>query len=289
MKKKISFIGGDLRSVYLAELWANEEFEIYTYGLEETNYLEKNTLVKKCITLEECIKASQVIISAIPFSKDDIFVNSVFGKNKIKIDEIAQYIENKIFIAGNISKKFYELIENKKSVKIFDLMKSEELAILNSIATAEGAIKIAIEETVQTIHGRNILILGFGRIGKVLAKILDGMEAKVYCAARKQEDLAWIETYGYEPVALNELNKYLDKFDIIFNTIPYIILDKSKLILLKNKIIIIDLASKPGGVDKAEADKLNLRTIWALALPGKIAPKSAAQIIKRTIEYELFM
>ena len=289
MEKKISFIGGDLRNVYLAELWANEEFEIYTYGLEKTNYLEKTNSVKKCITLEECIKSSQVIVSGIPFSKDEIYVNSVFSNNKIKIDEIAKYIENKIFIAGSISNMFYELIENKKNVKCFDLMQSEQLAILNSISTAEGAIKIAIEETVQTIHGRNILILGFGRIGKVLAKILNGMGAKVYCVARKQEDLAWIETYGYESIILNELDEYINRFDIIFNTIPHIILDKSKLVLLKKEIVIIDLASKPGGVDRKEADRLNLKIIWALAIPGKTAPKSAAQIIKKTIENEFFM
>ena len=289
MEKKISFIGGDLRNVYLAELWANEEFEIYTYGLEKTNYLEKTNSVKKCITLEECIKSSQVIVSGIPFSKDEIYVNSVFSNNKIKIDEIAKYIENKIFIAGSISNMFYELIENKKNVKCFDLMQSEQLAILNSISTAEGAIKIAIEETVQTIHGRNILILGFGRIGKVLAKILNGMGAKVYCVARKQEDLAWIETYGYESIILNELDEYINRFDIIFNTIPHIILDKSKLVLLKKEIVIIDLASKPGGVDRKEADRLNLKIIWALAIPAKTAPKSAAQIIKKTIENEFFM
>ena len=288
MEKNISIIGGDLRNVYLAELWANEGFEIYTYGLENTNYLNNKSLIKKCMTLEECIQESKIIISAIPLSKDDIFVNSVFSKKKIKIDEMLKYIENKTFIAGNITKKIYELIQNKKETECFDVMKSEQLAILNSISTAEGAVKIAIEETVQTIHGSNILILGFGRIGKVLAKILSGMGAKIFCEARKQEDLAWIETYGYEPVALENLNKYINMFDIVFNTIPYIVLDRSKLLLMKKEILIIDLASKPGGVDRVEAEKLNLKTIWALALPGKTAPKSAAQIIKRTIECELF-
>lgn len=288
MDKKISFIGGDLRSVYLAEIWANEGFNVYTYGLEKANNLNKNAFVKMCTTFEECIKESQLILSSIPFSKDDIFINSEFSKNKIRIDEIAKNIEDKIFVAGNISKKFYDLIENKNNIKVFDVMNSEELAILNSISTAEGAIKIAIEETNITIHGSNILILGFGRIGKVLAKILNGMGAKVYCEARKQEDLAWIEAYGYEKVPLKELDKHLEKFDIVFNTIPYIVLDKTKLELLKKEVLIVDLASKPGGVDRDAANNLDLRTIWALALPGKIAPKSAAQIIKKTIEHELF-
>ena len=76
---------------------------------------------------------------------------------------------------------------------IIDIMKCEELAVLNSISTAEGAIQIAMEETNHTLHDSNILILGFGRIGKVLAKMLNAIGANVYCEARKNEDLAWIK------------------------------------------------------------------------------------------------
>ena len=289
MEKRISIIGGDLRIVYLVELWINEGFKVYTYGLEESDSINNNSSINVCTNAQECMESSNLIISSIPFSKDNIFVNSCFSRNNIRIDEITKYIENKTFIAGNISNKFYEQIENKNNVKVFDIMNSEEFAILNTISTAEGALKIAIEETNFTIHSSNVLILGFGKIGKVLAKILNAMGAKVFCEARKKEDLAWIETYGYEKVPLNELDKYLGKFDIVFNTIPNIVLDIAKLKLLKKEVLIIDLASKPGGVDREAANNLNLKTIWALALPGKIAPKSAAQIIKKTIENELFL
>lgn len=285
MEKKISIIGGDLRLVYLAELFQMENLEVYTYGLERSNKLQNNKLINKCNTLEECMQSSNLVISSIPFSQDNIYVKESYSENKIMLEEVASYIDNKTFIAGSIPQEFYRLIENK-SVKILDLMKSEELAILNSISTAEGAIKVAIEEKDTTIHGSNILILGFGRIGKVLAKMLSGMEANLYCEARKQEDLAWIETYGYKKVPLNELDKSLSNYDIVFNTIPSIILDKEKLKLLKKETLIIDLASKPGGVDMEAAKDLNLKAIWATSLPGKVAPKSAAQIIKQTIEHE---
>jgi dipicolinate synthase subunit A len=66
-----------------------------------------------------------------------------------------------------------------------------------------------------------------------------------------------------------------------------VILDRSKLELLNKEVLIIDLASKPGGVDRDAANDLRIKTIWALALPGKVAPQSAAQIIKHTIEHEL--
>ena len=113
------------------------------------------------------------------------------------------------------------------------------------------------------------------------------MGANVFCEARKMEDLAWITTYGYNKIPLKNLSENLSKFDIIFNTIPNIILDAEKLKLIKKSTLIIDLASKPGGVEQEAAKDLGLKMVWALAIPGKIAPKSAAKIIKQTIEHEL--
>ena len=269
MNKNISIIGGDLRTVYLVKLLKNEGFLLYTYGIEKADLNSDYLNITKCENLKQCIESSNFIISAIPFSKDNIYVNTGFSNNKIRIDEIAKIIDNKTFIAGNIPNIFYQSIENKHNTEIIDIMDSEELAILNSISTAEGAIKIAIENTNFTIHGSNVLILGFGRIGKVLAKMLDGIGAKVFCEARKKEDLAWIEAYRYNKVNLTELENNLGIYDIIFNTIPYEILNKNKLKLLKKEVLVIDLASKPGGVDKKCAEEMKIKVIWALGLPRK--------------------
>ena len=286
MNKKISIICGDLRLVYLANIWQQDGFEVYTYGLEKSSQIADNFSIAKCDTLNRCIESSDIIISSMPFTNDDIYIKESFSNEKVKIEELTRYLKEKTFIAGNIPEKFYELIQHK-NIKVIDLMKNEELAILNSISTVEGAIKIAIEETNETIHGSNILILGFGRIGKILAKTLSGMGANVFCEARKMEDLAWITTYGYNKIPLKNLSENLSKFNIIFNTIPNIILDAEKLKLIKKYTLIIDLASKPGGVEQEAAKDLGLKMVWALAIPGKIAPKSAAKIIKQTIEHEL--
>ena len=155
----------------------------------------------------------------------------------------------------------------------------ENLTTLNAIPTAEGAIQIAMEKSLITLHNSKCLILGFGRIGKILAKMLSGIGAKVYCEARKQQDIAWIQSYGYNAIYLDELNNHIGEFDFIFNTIPYIILDKNNLNMVEKDCFIIDLASKPGGVDFEYAKELGLQTEWALALPGKVAPKTSAYYI----------
>ena len=126
-------------------------------------------------------------------------------------------------------------------------------------------------------------INGFGRIGKVLARKLAGLSAKVTCAARKDEDLAWIRAYGHNETNINALGKNLSKYDIILNTVPHLILNKEKLEYVKKDVLLIDLASNPGGIDKRETKDLNLKLIWALALPGKVAPVTTAEFIKDTI------
>ena len=155
--------------------------------------------------------------------------------------------------------------------------------IPNAVPTAEGAIEIAIAETPFTIHGSKSLVLGYGKIGKILSKDLYALGAQTYVEARKYADLAMIEGHGYEPLPLDNLKDHIHEFDIIFNTIPSLILDDEILAKVKKDALIIDLASKPGGVDFDAARELGVNTIWALSLPGKVAPISAGQIICDTI------
>lgn len=277
MIKNISIIGGDLRIVKLANMLKNN-YNVKTYALE--NGVEIQNISN---SIEECITNADIIISAIPFSKDGVKINTPYSKEEINIEELFSKAKGKTIIAGNITNKIKELAINK-NVQIIDILEQEELAILNAVSTAEGAIQIAISNIPKNLCGSNVLIMGFGRIGKILAKMLVGFGANVSCEARKNSDLAWIKSYGYEPIDISNLKNNLSRFDIIFNTIPSIILDKEKLKQVKEEALIIDLASAPGGVDKEQVEKLNKKYILALALPGKISPESSAEYIKQTLE-----
>lgn len=175
-------------------------------------------------------------------------------------------------------------VEMSKSSKVygfqyFDLLDDEAFTILNSIPSAEGAIQRAMENTDITIHGSNALVLGYGRLGKTLARMLAGIGAQVTVEARNSEDIAWIIEGGYRAVLLEELDHVLHSQDIVFNTIPALILDRDRLSKLSKNVTIIDLASYPGGVDFNAAEQLGIQASLELSLPGIVAPKAAAQII----------
>lgn len=278
MINKISIIGGDLRLVKLSEMLVNEGAQVFTYGLENTDNVE----TKKCKTMKEAIELSDIVMGPVPFSSNGKTINAPFTNEKIEVEELIKLLKGKILIAGAIKQEIYNLA-TENDVKIIDILKREELAVLNAISTAEGAIKIAIEETPKNLHGSNILVLGFGRIGKVLSHMLRGIGAKVSCEARKHSDLAWIKAYGYAPIPLPELKENLNKFDVIINTIPYMVLDSEALEEVKKDALVIDLASNPGGVDKVAIKEKQIKFVWALSLPGKIAPVTSAEFIKETL------
>lgn len=276
--KNISIIGGDLRIVKLADMLKSDGYEVYTYGLEQAR---SNNDIVKCNSIEEAISKSDIIVSSIPLSSDGININTPFCKNKIEISEVANCIKGKTFIAGRIEEELYQKFSE---TKVIDLLKREELTVLNTISTAEGAIQIAMEESTKTLHGSKILVMGFGRVSKILSNMLKGIGAEVYCETRTTVNCAWIKAYGYKPILLDELDNELGEFDIIINTIPHIILNEEKLKLLKRDCLIIDIASNPGGVDRKAAKEIGIKLIWALSLPGRVAPITSAEFIKETLE-----
>lgn len=282
MNMNFSIIGGDLRIVKLAQILAQDENKVYTYGLEKAEELKEKENVIMCNKLTEAVKDSEIIIGPIPFSSNGKDINSPFSDKEISIREMMHVINAKVLIAGTITPEVYELA-NDEYIEIIDIMKREELAVLNTISTAEGAIEIAIANTNKILHGSKVLVLGFGRIGKVLARKLAGLSAKVTCAARKDEDLAWIRAYGHMETNINTIGENLSEYDIIINTIPHLVLTEDRIQYVKDDCLLIDLASNPGGIDKKAAKERNLKLIWALALPGKVAPVTTAEFIKDTI------
>lgn len=282
MSGNFAVIGGDLRIIELAKMLAKENNMVYTYGLEKAKQLKGVENIVICEKLTQAVKDSEIVIGPIPFSSNGKDINTPFSDNSVSVRELMHTINAKILIAGSIMPEVYDMA-NDEYIEIIDIMKREELAVLNTVSTAEGTIEIAISNTNKILHGSKVLILGFGRIGKVLARKMAGLSAKVTCAARKDEDLAWIKAYGHNATNINTLGENLSEYDLIINTVPHLVLTKERMDYVSDGCLLIDLASNPGGIDKKSAKDKNLKLVWALALPGKVAPVTTAEFIKDTI------
>ena len=143
-----------------------------------------------------------------------------------------------------------------------------------------------MEHLDRTLLGMECLVLGFGRIGKLLAYRLHGLGAHVTVTARKPADLAWIRAYGWQALETGRLDGALCDFGAVFNTVPSPVLGHLLLAQLPKGCLCVELASVQG-IDLAAAEELGLPHVWARSLPGRMVPAAAAVAIRDAVDYIL--
>ena len=157
----------------------------------------------------------------------------------------------------------------------------EEYQIAIARLTAEGAIALLRPET--GLSGAHILLLGYGRIARLLARELQKAGALVTAAARSGEQRAWAEAEGIEALPLDALSGAHDGFEVFIGPIPAPELTEPLLALVRKDALLLELASAPGGIDAAAAHERGLRYIRAPGLPAKYAPERAAVILRDAV------
>lgn len=146
--------------------------------------------------------------------------------------------------------------------RTIDLLKNEWYLAGNAAITAECALRVAAAHMETVFSGTGVLVIGWGRIGKCLARLLNEMGACVTVAARKEQDLAMAEALGYGsslPGLVPEGCR------VVFNTVPVPVMEAAA------DCLNIDLASRPGILGDG--------VIRARGLPGKYAPESSGRLI----------
>lgn len=274
-----AIIGGDLRYVYLAGALAEDGYKVIAVGFDNTDL---PPCVAGCTDAAQAITLSDAVILPMPVTTDGKLINAPFSRLCLPLEQVYAAVRaTQLVFGGGITQEVKDAF-SRREITAQDYLKREELAVRNAVPTAEGAIQLALEELPVTINGSSCLITGYGRIGKVLARLLTAMGANVTVAARKCADRAWARVQGCRAVHTDEITS-LPSFDAVFNTVPTLLFDRRVLASLDRRTLVIDLASRPGGVDFNAAADLHLKTVWALSLPGRVAPKTAADIIKTTV------
>lgn len=271
----ISIIGGDQRQVYLTDFLIKAGYPVITYGLAPY-LINKNCIIAS--SLSEAMKKGSIIIGGIPLSRDGKMLLTSDSISITLEDFLSHLTKKQFLIAGSFH---YTAIDycTDHSISYYDLMKDNTIAILNGVATGEGAIMKAIEKSSVILHQHKCLVMGFGRCGQILASRLKGLGAFVSISGRNPELLPICSTNGYDFILLPEIKEHLSSFDFIFNTIPYPVLGKNLLEKVSLDTTIIDIASAPGGIDYNAARELGINATLFLGIPGKTAPKTSAEII----------
>lgn len=276
-KNKISFIGGDERMLFAAGEFARDGFDVSVCGFDISTGEYGN--IRRENELYGALDGARYVILPLPYSRDGANVNAPFFSENISVADIFATADERVYILGGMLGG--EFLKRERTV---DYYAREDFAVLNSVPTAEGAVKFAVEETKRTLCGMNVAVLGFGRVGKVLAKTLTSLGANVTVFARSAEARAWAKVFFCRPLAFSKLYEHIGDFGCIFNTVPQTVMGERELARVKRGSVIIELASAPYGVDAKTAERMGVRVCPAPSLPGRITPKTAGNIIYETLK-----
>ncbi len=257
--KKVTFIGGDVRSRIAAVKLKENGFAVETLGLYKG---EKGI-----------IEDSDAVIFPVPTTRDKKHIFAPFAEEKIALEKIEKRLSSEqLLLTCNYD------FQNKNCI---DYGKSDGFALLNAVPTAEAAISLAIENTDFTLWQSNVLIIGFGRVGKILADRLHKLGAFVTVSARKYADFGLADALNYNFIHTKDIPLHLDKYSIIFNTLDFTVIDEASMKKCSAPLL-IDLSSR-GGFDPLLAESHGKKAIVAPGLPGKTAPISAGNILAKTL------
>ncbi|MGN1081508.1 MAG: NAD(P)-dependent oxidoreductase, partial [Acutalibacteraceae bacterium] len=159
----------------------------------------------------------------------------------------------------------------------------ESLLVQNAYLTAEGALSEIIRLTDFSLLGAKVLVIGNGRVGKAVSKILRNIGADVTVSARKTSDFAKIKTEGMKFIHTEKISKTIGAFNIVINTVPAPVLGEKQLAKMKDKAVIFDLAPNTDGVEKDAVNKYKIRYVPLPGLPGIYSPKTAGEVLCKTV------
>ena len=272
MNKTFGLIGGDRRQAELARLLKEKGNTVWTYG------------VPGLPDALDQAAAADVVILPLPLCREEGMLNCEAAALPTAA-LFRRFRPDQLLLAGQV-RPAQQMEAEQRGLTMVDYFQREELTVANGAATAEAALQVAMEHLDRTLLGMECLVLGFGRIGKLLAYRLHGLGAHVTVTARKPADLAWIRAYGWRALETGRLDGALRDFGAVFNTVPSPVLGRPLLAQLPKGCLCVELASAQG-IDLAAAEELGLSHVWARSLPGRMVPAAAAAAIRDAVDYIL--
>lgn len=279
---QVTLIGGDARQLEVIQKFSELDAAVTLIGFD--NLQNKYTGITMTGLSADALRKTDAVVLPVVGTDDNGVVDSIFSTTELILtDEHIAALPKHATVYTGMAKGYLKKLCLKHNIQLVELLERDDVAIYNSIPTAEGALMMAIQNTDITIHGSCCMVLGLGRTGLTMARTLKGLGADVKVGIRKPEHFARAWEMGFTPFYLTELAQQVTNIDLLFNTIPTMIVTAQIIANIPHRAVIIDLASKPGGTDFRYAEKRGVKALLAPGLPGIVAPKTAGRILATAI------
>lgn len=279
----ILVLGGDLRYLEVIEnLSVKNNVDVVGY---------RNTYINdrvNCIGIDDvCISKYNSIIFPVNGVMDGNLINCRFNNTSIEIPEdFLVGCRKDALIFSGISTPCLDMLLSNASMECFYLMKDKDVIRSNSIPTVEGIVADLVLNTEFTINGSNVLVFGYGNIGKVLVKYLNMLGANVTVSIILSSDKKILDSNGVNCFYSSDVSSLINSIssnDIIINTVPNTVIDNSLIKYINRDCYVLDISSHPHGVDREVLDEFFIKNKLYLGIPGKVAPKTSGKILSKKI------
>lgn len=206
----IVFIGGDARQIQIINKCTELDATVKVVGFEQWEPPLSGVSHEKLSP--GLLMRADVIVFPVIGCNDQGVVDSPFANDEVVLtkDMFAEIREETVVYTG-MAKSLLKRMAAEFSFKLIELLERDDVAIFNSIPTAEGAIMMAIQHTDITIHGSTCIVLGIGRTGFTLAQTLQGLGATVKVGVRREDQAARAIQMGWKPFVATDLRAYTGK------------------------------------------------------------------------------
>jgi dipicolinate synthase subunit A len=273
--QRIVIAGGDSRDVWLGQMLQQRGHHVRAWGLAAPG-------IAPYVVSDE---PPTVLIGPMTGVGDDGWMQTQDGRVRLNDEVLKQMGPGALVAAGLIGPGIVRRCQ-ELNIRTIQYRQEATFMWLNAVPTAEGAIAAAVGRSGRTLFERPIGVVGYGRVGAVLADRLARYGARPVVFDRSPDRRAMARALGHKSLALEAPARPL--LDGAFNTVPAPVLDGSWFDL-EGPEWVIDLASVPGGLipDLRGASFVADRYEQILGIPGKVAPVRAAEIIWETLSLAL--
>ena len=276
---RFAVIGGDKRTEHLAALLLRDGHRLRSFALERAA-LSPEISRESC--LQSCVYGADCVLLPLPAERGGR-LHAPLSAEELGMPALIEALwPGQLLIGGGLQEETVTAAL-RGGLRVADLLRQPALAVGNAALTAEGAIGRLIEHSERALWSGRALVLGWGRIGRILALRLSALGAAVTVAARSARDRAMAEALGCAAADYAGLDGILGDFDFIVNTVPARVLTEGMLCLIRPDALLLELASPPGGFDRTLAQNIGLHAVAAPGLPGETAPEAAALLLRQAV------
>ncbi len=251
---KVLIIGGDRRMNIAQNELSTMGYEVDTLGLKDSDNGNLNE--------------ADVILLPVPTTRDKVNIFCPQSDKIIPLGALNKLPQKPLILSCGCY----------CGDSCIDYLRLDDFCLLNAVPTAEGAIAEAIKDTPFCLWQSRVLVIGYGRVAKILVDRLRALRCDVTVSARKTRDFAMLDALEIKHICTNDVPQKASQFDMIFNTIDIKLFND--LTPLKNTYL-YDLSTS-GCLDFDKAEQMNIKAKKLPGLPGKIAPDTAGKIIAQT-------